>query len=69
MNTKSIWQSKTFWANLVGGFVAVAPVLGIDLGMDTETQATVVGGIMAVVNVVLRLMTNKPVGLKVSGRF
>lgn len=57
MQTKAIWQSKTIWVNLTAAVVAVATACGVDLGITQETQATIVGGIMAVVNVVLRLTT------------
>ena len=61
MDTKSLFVSKTFWFNVVGLVAAVGSAFGLDLGMDEETKAQVVGGIMAVGNIVLRLVTKEPV--------
>ena len=63
MESKPFWASKTLWANVVGGGVAVATAFGLDLQLDAEAQTAIVGGIMAVVNVALRLVTKAPVSV------
>lgn len=60
---KSIFQSKTFWANAVAFVVSIATAFGLDLGLDAESQTAIVGGIMAVVNVILRFVTKEPVSV------
>lgn len=57
METKPFWASKTIWVNFIAGVVAVTGAFGIDLGLTPEAQTSLVGGIMAVVNIVLRLVT------------
>lgn len=63
MDTKPIWASKTFWANIIGAAVSLGTVFGLELS-DPEQQTALVGGIMAAVNIVLRLITDKPVRMK-----
>ncbi len=58
---KSWIESKTIWANVIGGAVALATAFGVDLGLTPETQATLVAGIMVVVNIVLRFMTTQAI--------
>jgi len=60
METKSIWQSKTFWVNLI----SIGAIIGASCGfeIDTETQAVLSTGILAVVNIILRLVTKQPIG-------
>ena len=60
---KSIFVSKTFWANIVAIVATVAGMFGLDLGLDAETQAQIVAGVMAVVNIALRFVTDEPVSL------
>lgn len=59
--SKAWWASRTLWANVVGGVVAVGTAFGLDLGLDAEAQTAIVGGIMAVLNVILRFVTKGPV--------
>lgn len=63
MDSKPWYASKTLWVNLLTLIAAVAGAFGIDVGLDDETKATIVAGALAVVNVVLRLVTEKPVTL------
>jgi len=58
---KPFWASKTLWANVIAFSAVLATTFGLDLGLDAETQLALVGGIMAVVNVVLRLVTVEPI--------
>lgn len=59
---KPWYTSKTIWANLIAAVVTIAGVFGLDLGLDEAAQAQLVGGVMVVVNIVLRLVTNTPIG-------
>lgn len=64
MEPKPWFASKTLWANVIGGLVAVGTTFGFDLGLDAEAQASIVGGVMAVINIILRFMTTAPVSVK-----
>ena len=59
--SKPFWASKTLWANAVAFGAVLSTTFGLDLGLDGETQLALVGGVMAVVNVVLRLVTTQPI--------
>ena len=61
MNSKPWYASKTMWANLIGGAVTVGSVFGLDLGLDETAQAQLVAGTMVVANIVLRLVTKRPI--------
>jgi hypothetical protein len=61
METKPFWASRTLWVNVLAGAAAVSTGFGLNLGLDPDTQVALVGGIMAVVNIVLRVVTNKGV--------
>lgn len=56
---KKWYASRTLWANAIAFVVTIAAVFGYDLGLDAETQATLVAGIMSIVNIALRLDTSK----------
>jgi hypothetical protein len=56
---KPWYTSKTLYANLIAGAVTIAGVFGLDLGLDAEAQAQLVAGVMVVVNIGLRLVTNQ----------
>ena len=60
--SKPIWASKTFWANIFALAASVGG--GYGLGLDAEVQASLVGGVMAVVNIILRMITSSEVTLK-----
>lgn len=57
--TKPWYASRIIWVNAVGLIAAVGA--GFGFGLDAETQATIVGGILAVINILLRINTKKPV--------
>ena len=61
MEPKSILASKTFWANLIALAAVMAGSAGLDIGV--EEQGTLVAGIMAVVNIILRFVTKSPVNM------
>ena len=58
MDTKVWWSSKTIWVNIVAGVAAIAAGFGIDLGLTAEVQSQVVVGVMAAVNIALRVVTS-----------
>jgi uncharacterized membrane protein len=58
MDAKPLLKSKTFWANIIAVVGLLAGMRGVDL--DAETQAAITAGIMAVVNIFMRLMTDSP---------
>ena len=57
---KKWYESKTVWANIIAGVATVAGVFGLDLGITPEVQAQIVAGIMTVVNIGLRFVTDQP---------
>ena len=56
MKQKTIWQSKTFWVNIIA---MVALIVQSKMGyiINPETQA----GILGIINVILRFVTNQSV--------
>ena len=60
--SKPFYVSKTLWVNLVAVAAALTGAFGIDLGLDPETQVTIVGAIMGVVNIILRFTTKTAIG-------
>jgi len=61
---KPFWASKTLWANGLALLAALAVGFGLDLGLTPEVQGSIVAGIMAVANIVLRLVTKNGVKVK-----
>ena len=59
---KPWYTSKTLWANIVAGAVTLGGAFGLDLGLDAEAQAQLVGGVMVIVNIALRLVTRDAIG-------
>ena len=64
--TKSTAKSKIIVTNAVTGVIALAFVLGLDLGLSAEDQTRLVTGIMLFTNVVTiiwrRFFTSKSLG-------
>ena len=58
MKTKTWWSSKTIWVNVMAGVAAIAAGFGLDLGLTAEVQSQVVVGVLAAVNVALRVVTS-----------
>ena len=63
MDVKPFWASKTIWANIVGALAYAATAFGFDLGLTADVQLQLVGGIMVVINILLRFVTTKPVAV------
>jgi len=60
MDSKLWYASKTFWTNIITLlWTFIGPVIGIPT-LDPETML----GILAVINVILRIVTKQPVALK-----
>ena len=60
METKKIYESRTFWVNLVAIIgIVLNSLYGIEL--DAELQATLATSVLAVINIILRLITSKPI--------
>lgn len=59
MESKSIWQSKTFWVNLISIGAIIGAAYGFEI--DTETQAILATGILAIMNIILRFITKQPI--------
>lgn len=55
--TKPWYQSKTVWGTIVAFAATIGTITNVDLGLDAATQTELVGGIMAIVNVALRMVT------------
>lgn len=53
---KKWWASKTIWVNIIAFITSILAALNI-VDIDAEMQASLVGGIMAVTNIILRLTT------------
>ncbi|MDW3204553.1 MAG: hypothetical protein R8L07_03340 [Alphaproteobacteria bacterium] len=57
MDSKPFWASKTIWANVLSLIATIATVFGLDLGLTPEVQATIIAGVVSIVNIVLRGVT------------
>ncbi len=58
---KKWYNSRVLWVNIVAMIATLATVFGVDLGLTAEVQASIVAGIMSVVNIVLRFDTDTPI--------
>ena len=57
MDSKKLWESKTFWVNLIAGVgLLIQAVTGKEI-----VSLALQGQILAVVNVALRFITKQPV--------
>ena len=59
--TKPWWASKTLIFNVIAGIATLAGVFKLDLGLDQATQATIGAGLIAMLNIGLRLITKSAV--------
>jgi hypothetical protein len=64
MESKPWYASKTIWANVIAFAATLATVFGLDLPFEltAEVQAEIVAAVMAMVNIVLRFVTDTPIG-------
>lgn len=61
MNAKSLFRSKTFYANLLGIALVIAGHYGV---APVEFSPEVAAVILGVLNLILRLVTRQPVYIK-----
>ena len=64
METKPFWASKTLWVNALAFIAATTGAMGLDIGLTPESQAAIVTGVMALVNILLRFYTKAGVTAK-----
>ncbi len=57
--SKPLWQSKTFWLNVIGFILFILPTITSLNVIDPK----LLGGILAVLNVINRYFTTQPVTL------
>ena len=57
---KSIFNSKTFWTNIIGILAIIVQSMTGKMLINAETQVAILG----VVNVILRMVTKEPVNWK-----
>jgi len=61
-DTKSWWQSRTVWVNVVATLFAVLGAFKLlPANIDQDSVVTAIMGAVAIVNVVLRLVTRQPI--------
>lgn len=61
-DTKSWWQSRTVWVNVVATLFAVLGTFKLlPANIDQDSVVTAVMGAVAIVNVVLRLVTKQAI--------
>lgn len=58
--TKSLWKSKTFWFNTISGVIGV---VGQIQGFLPPPALPYVAAVVAVGNIVLRMITDQPVSI------
>ena len=63
MDTKSIFKSKTFWANVLFVAVALAKHFGVDQDGATLDEGTI-AALIGAANIGLRIVTSQGVHLK-----
>lgn len=59
---KPIYQSKTFWFNLLTILVSVAAVFGFQAYQPDAQMTEITTIIVGIVNIILRLYTSQPIG-------
>jgi hypothetical protein len=62
IDSKTWWQSRTVWVNVVATLFAVLGTFKLlPTGLDQDTIVTAIMGMVAIANVVLRLLTNQTI--------
>jgi len=61
-DSKSWWQSRTLWVNIVATLFALLGTFGLlPSGLDQETVVTAIMGLIGIANLVLRLLTHQAI--------
>jgi hypothetical protein len=61
-DSKTWWQSRTVWVNVVASLFAVLGTFKLlPTGLDQDTIVTAIMGMVAIANVVLRLLTKQAI--------
>ena len=61
-DNKTWWQSRTVWVNVVATLFAVLGTFKLlPIGLDQDTIVTAIMGVVAIANVVLRLLTSQAI--------
>ncbi len=63
MNDKVWYKSKTIWVNGLTVVGLMFGLFGIDVGLDESTKNEIAVGVIAVVNLILRIMTSSGISL------
>lgn len=62
--TDKVWyKSKTVWVNGLTLIGLVFGLFGIDIGLDDKVKGEIAAGVIAGVNLVLRIMTSSGISL------
>ena len=64
MGSKPWYTSKTLWMNALATIGIFAGAFSIDLGLDAKTQSELSLGILAVVNMALRVISSTKITAK-----
>lgn len=59
-DSKTWWQSRTVWVNVVATLFAILATFKLlPAGLDQDTIVTAIMGVVAIANVMLRLLTDR----------
>lgn len=62
-DTKSWWQSRTVWVNVVATLFAILGTFKLlPTDIDQDSIVTAIMGAVAIANLLLRLVTRHPIG-------
>lgn len=68
LDTKSWWQSRTIWLNIVAAIFAVTGTLGwLPADLDQEQIVTAIMAIVTLVTIVLRIFARHEIAKPVAG--
>ncbi len=60
---KPFWKSKTFWVNVLTLVISALTMIAGSETIDPQVVAIITGIAIPILNVVLRFVTNEPIGL------
>ncbi|MDF0546235.1 hypothetical protein PX699_28155 [Sphingobium sp. H39-3-25] len=64
IETKTLWQSRTFWVNAVAMIFSLLAAFKVALpeGLTQEEAVSMIMGVVGALNIALRVLTSKPIG-------